>query len=143
MYISNLRRVRSSATRPRRYYRLTRKIYSSSSGAVIVRGFSKNATNAGRTAAAEAVDQGASWNLNRWSNVIKRLRQKGKTAVPSASSVAGAVALVPVAGGLWLVTVYAMRQRLCEHHLQKVRSTILLDQVAFHTWCGVTVPSRT
>lgn len=41
--------------------------------------------------------------------------------LPSASSVAGAVALVPVVGGAWLVTVYALRQRLCEHHLQQVQ----------------------
>ncbi|CAN0145221.1 unnamed protein product, partial [Scytosiphon promiscuus] len=33
---------------------------------------------------------------------------------------AGAVALVPVIGGAWLVTAYALRQRLCEHHLQQV-----------------------
>ncbi|CAM9353073.1 unnamed protein product, partial [Laminaria digitata] len=40
--------------------------------------------------------------------------------VPSASSVAGAVALIPVVGGVWFVSVFALRQRLCEHHLQQV-----------------------
>lgn len=40
--------------------------------------------------------------------------------VPSISAVAGAVALVPVVGGAWLVTEYVIRQRLCEHHLQQV-----------------------
>lgn len=49
-----------------------------------------------------------------------RLQLEKWARVPSASSVAGAVALVPIAGGAWLVTVYALRQRLCEHHLQQV-----------------------
>lgn len=48
--------------------------------------------------------------------------------LPSASSVAGAVALVPVVGGAWLVTVYALRQRLCEHHLQQVHRCLKYRQ---------------
>lgn len=57
---------------------------------------------------AEAAWQSASSKLKDWAKV------------PSASTVAGAVALVPVVGGAWLVTVYALRQQLCEHRLQQV-----------------------
>lgn len=41
-------------------------------------------------------------------------------AMPSASSIAGAVAMVPVVGGMGFATVYAFRHRLCENTLQQV-----------------------
>lgn len=62
-----------------------------------------------------------------WSNVKARSRLSGLArGVPSASSVAGAVALIPVVGGVWFVSVFALRQRLCEHHLQQVCGMRLL-----------------
>lgn len=43
-----------------------------------------------------------------------------RLSMPSTSSIAGAVALVPVAGGVGFATVYAFRHRLCENKLQQV-----------------------
>ena len=77
-----------------------------------VRGFCDQPKSATTAAAegAEAAWRSARSKFERWARV------------PSASSVAGAVALVPVVGGAWLVTVYALRQQLCEHRLQQVMS---------------------
>lgn len=69
--------------------------------------------------------------------VLRTARQKleevktGKTrfSMPSTSSIAGAVALVPVAGGVGFATVYAFRHRLCENRLQQV---ILRDFESTH-----------
>lgn len=65
---------------------------------------------------AEAVDA-------LWQTARKRLAAVPK--VPSPSSIAGALLLIPVAGGAWFVTVYALRQRLCEHRLQQVPRQVL------------------
>ncbi|CAM9779144.1 unnamed protein product, partial [Ectocarpus sp. 12 AP-2014] len=117
MYAPNLRRA-GAATRPGHRRRVrplgTGRAPSASrqrgNGAGVPAGGTRDASTAAAVQQAAAAESNvAGWRL------------------PSASSVAGAVALVPVVGGLWLVTVYALRQRLCEHHLQQVEG---LDSAA-------------
>lgn len=66
------------------------------------------------SSAAAAAEAGGGANAEAWA------RGRSKLVEWRLPSVAGAIALVPVVGGAWLVTVYALRQRLCEHHLQQV-----------------------
>lgn len=118
MYASSLRRV-GSATRPRgkNRSRLPRPICSNEAPLPLlrdksgVRGLSSSANSASAAPAGGGAEPA-------WQRA--RVLLAGFARVPSASSVAGAVALVPVVGGAWLVTVYALRQRLCEDHLQQV-----------------------
>lgn len=117
MYVSNLRRVSGT---PRYGVHLRPRVArpllplgpapATHGRTTIVRRMSdqsKSATTA-VVEGAEAAWQSASTKLKDWAKV------------PSASTVAGAIALVPVVGGAWLVTVYALRQQLCEHRLQQV-----------------------
>ncbi|CAM9721570.1 unnamed protein product, partial [Ectocarpus sp. 8 AP-2014] len=117
MYAPNLRRA-GAATRPGHPRRVrplgTGRAPPASrqrgNGAGVTAGGTRDASTAAAVQQAAAAESNvAGWRL------------------PSASSVAGAVALVPVVGGAWLVTVYALRQRLCEHHLQQVEG---LDSAA-------------
>ncbi|CAM9802110.1 unnamed protein product [Ectocarpus sp. 6 AP-2014] len=117
MYAPNLRRA-GAATRPGNPRRVrplgTGRAPPASrqrgNGAGVTAGGTRDASTAAAVQQAAAAESNiAGWRL------------------PSASSVAGAVALVPVVGGAWLVTVYALRQRLCEHHLQQVEG---LDSAA-------------
>lgn len=117
MYAPNLRRA-GAATRPGHPRRVRPLGTGRAPSASQQRGNGAGTTAAGGgtrdASTAAAVQQqaaAAESNVARW-------------RVPSASSVAGAVALVPVVGGAWLVTVYALRQRLCEHHLQQVVFTL-------------------
>lgn len=104
MYASSLRRA-GTATRPRH----SRRVRPLGSGRP--RPLAQQKGHASTVAAAEA---GGGANGEAWTS------GRSKLAGWRAPSVAGAVALVPVIGGAWLVTVYALRQRLCEHHLQQV-----------------------
>lgn len=112
MYASNLRRV-GAATRPRggaRRSRVPRPLCPTTSSSQYGRGLSRDATT----------DAGGERLL--WSQARERMKRWAR--MPSASSVAGTVALVPVIGGAWLLATYSLRQRLCEHHLQQVHCFI-------------------
>lgn len=116
MYVSNLRRVSATPRygvplRPRVARPLLPLPAPATHGrTTTVRRISDQPKSTSTTVVegAEAAWQSASAKLKDWAKV------------PSASTVAGAVALVPVVGGAWLVTVYALRQQLCEHRLQQV-----------------------
>ena len=119
MYTSTTRRVGAAASlrqtqkgRARRLIAST-KAPPSLEGGTGVRVFSRDA--------GPAAEAGRGQGGGLWSNVKARSRLSVLArGVPSASSVAGAVALIPVVGGVWFVSVFALRQRLCEHHLQQV-----------------------
>ena len=119
MYTSTTRRVGTATPLRRAQKSRARQLIASTrpppslKGGTGVRVFSRDAGS--------AAEVGGGQGGGLWSNVNAQSRLSVLArGVPSASSIAGAVALVPVVGGVWFVSVFALRQRLCEHHLQQV-----------------------
>lgn len=120
MYASNLRRA-GTATRQQRRIRSLGSVgrappKESQQQRSLSRG-GGGARNASSSSTPPVSREGAQAAEEMWSSAKSKL---AGWKVPSSSSIAGAFVLVPVMGGAWFVMVYALRQRLCEHHLQQV-----------------------
>lgn len=133
MYASRLRRVGLTTTTQQHHQHVGTKprcaprpvgSSSGSGGAPSLRCHS-NYSSSGASSRAKQVADVA---VEKGEAVLRTARQHleavktGQTrlSMPSTSSIAGAVALVPVAGGVGFATVYAFRHRLCENKLQQV-----------------------